>query len=308
MKILAVSYVHPDTVAVLERDHDLICNFKASNDDVRELIVDREMIIFRSGVNITGEIMALAPNLRYVIRAGSGLDNVDLDYIARNNLELFRIPEPGARAVGEITFGFMISMARQVRELDIATRKGNWMKLSAEGYLLRNKTLGIIGVGNIGGLVAKMGSAWDMKIIGCVEFPTQEKREALQKQNVLLTDLETVLKESDFIAVHVPLKDSTRNLIDEAEFSMMKEGVYLVNMARGGVVNEEALAKALTSGQVRAAALDVHKNEGEGKISPLVAFPNVILTPHIGAQTMDTQREIGERIQEIVQEVVSYAV
>lgn len=304
MKILIASYVVPEIIEALQKDNDVVCKFRLSQEELNELIVDREVVVLRSGVHLNAEAMALAPELKLVIRAGSGLDNVDLDYIQQRELNFARIPEPGARAVAEIAFGFMIALARQFREADIATRDGRWIKTQIEGYLLHEKTLGIVGVGNIGTTVARMGVAWGMKVIGCVERPREGVKSKLHRDNIDLVDLDTVLTQSDFVSLHVPLKASTRNLIGATELAKMKQGAYLINLARGGVVDEQALHDSLVNNHLRGCAVDVHLHEGDGQVSPLAHLPNVLLTPHTGAQTVDTQIEIGKRILGIIKHQV----
>lgn len=303
MKILIASFVVPEVIDALKAEHDVMVKFRPSTDELKELIVDREVVILRSGVYMIPEVMSLAPNLKLVIRAGSGLDNVDLDYLRDNNIHLARIPEPGARAVAEITFGFMISLAREFGVADPALREGRWIKTQVEGFLLRNKTLGIVGVGNIGKTVAQLANAWGMTVVGCVEHMSNEVVAAYQEQHIELVSLAELLQRSNFISLHVPLKESTRNLISTDELAMMKQGAFLINLARGGVVDEEALYESLLNGHLRGCALDVHEREGNGEISILAELNNVILTPHIGAQTVDTQIEIGQRILDIMQDM-----
>ena len=203
--------------------------------------------------------------------------------------------------MAEMSFALMLALSRNIFMADRMTKQGHWIKHEIEGYLLANKTLGIIGAGNIGSKVGQIGADLDMEVIGCVEHPSQQRAEELLTKGIFLTSFEEVISRSDYISIHVPLKDSTRNLINADVLKQMKPGVYLINLARGGVVDEEALLHAMSNGgAVRGAALDVHKQEGEGKISALASLPNVILTPHIGAMTIDTQREIGHRIIETV--------
>jgi phosphoglycerate dehydrogenase-like enzyme len=161
--------------------------------------------------------------------------------------------------------------------------------------------LGIYGAGNIGSCVGQLGAAWGMEVIGCVEHPTRASADRLRRKDIRMTSRDEVLARADFLSIHVPLKDSTRNLINAQAFSRMKPGAFLTNLSRGGVVNEAALYQALVNGHLRGAALDVHEQEGEGKISPLAGLKNVILTPHIGAGTFDTQREIGEIVIEAIE-------
>lgn len=301
MNILIASSIDSQAVAQLERDHDVVCAFGAPETELRALMHDREVLIFRSGVTISAEVMRCAPGLKLLIRGGSGFDNIDLDHLHSRGLELIRVPEPGARAVAELTFALMLALARNVLEADRLWRKGRWVKHQFTSYLLHGKVLGIVGAGSIGSQVGRLGAAWGMEVIGCVARPSPTIAEKLCKADLRLVDFDEVVASSDFMSVHVPLTEATRNLIDADVFGRMKPGSFLVNMARGGVVDEAALHSELVSGtRLRGAALDVHAAEGEGRISPLADLPNVVLTPHIGATTVDTQREIGERILAIV--------
>ena len=300
MKILIVSSIDPSAVAKLREQHDVVCDFHAKTETLPALIKDREVLIFRSGINITADVMACAPHLKLLVRAGSGFDNVDLDYIQAQGIEMFRIPEPGAKAVAEMSFALMLALSRNIVEADRLTKQGRWAKNELTGYALAGKTLGIVGAGNIGTHVGHLGVAWGMHVMGCVANPSPKVAAALADKGVRLTDFNELVAKSDYLSLHVPLSDSTRNLINEDVLRRMKPGSFLINLARGGVVDEAALHKALTEGWLRGAGMDVHKAEGEGKISPLAGLPNVILTPHIGAGTFDAQREIGGRIVEIV--------
>jgi D-3-phosphoglycerate dehydrogenase len=301
MKILIASPIDPETLKELEKHHTVICAFDAVPDVLKTSIQGCDALIFRSGVKITREVLQSSSNLQLIIRAGSGIDNIDIEYVTQHKFEFVRIPEPGARAVAEMSFGLMLALSRNIFLADRMTKQGHWIKREIVGYLLANKTLGIIGVGNIGSTVGHMGAIWEMNVIGCVEHPSQQRADELNPKGIHLMSFKEVISHSDYISIHVPLKDSTQNLINADAFSLMKPGVYLINLARGGVVDEDALLYSMSNGgPVRGAALDVHKQEGEGKVSPLAGLPNVILTPHIGAMTIDTQREIGRRILETV--------
>lgn len=300
MKILVATPIHSETLEKLKVQHDVICAFNGSKEVLQAKIVDREALIFRSGVQITAEVMECAPNLRLLIRGGSGVDNIDLDYVRDQGIHLVRVPGPGAKAVAEMTFGLMLVLARNILRSDRLLRQGRWTKHEMTGYQLRGKTLGIVGAGNIGSKTGELGVAWGMNVIGCVERPSPAIAERLSAKGIRLTDFDEVLSAADFLSLHVPLKESTYRLIDADALARMKPGAYLVNMARGGVVDEAALYKALVDSHLRGAALDVHEQEGEGKISPLAALPNVVLTPHIGAGTYDSQSEIGDIIMETV--------
>lgn len=305
MKILIASSICPDAIAALEAEHDIVRAFGAPKADLRSLIADREALIFRSGVKITAPVMENAPGLRLIVRAGSGYENIDLDHVRRRRIRFVRIPGPGAQAVAEMSFCLMLALARKLRWADGEWRRGNWVKSAAEGHLLRGKTLGIVGAGNIGSRTGKLGAAWGMRVLGCVERPGPERRARLRRDGIELAGLTEVLAESDFVSVHVPLQASTRNLLGGGALALMKPGAFLVNLSRGGVVDEKALYDALTSGRLAGAGLDVHQNEGDGQISPLAALENVLLTPHIGASTVDSQREIGRIILSVIQEAAT---
>ncbi len=302
MNILIASSIDEEAIAKLRENHQVVCAFRdVTEEKLRTLIRDCQVLVFRSGVKISAELMECAPDLKLLVRAGSGLDNLDFEYVQQRGLKLVRIPQPGARAVTEMAFAFMLALSRRLLEADRSMREGRWAKHELTGYLLQGKTLGIVGVGNIGGCVADMGVAWGMNVMGCVEHPSPERIEKFREKGIRITDFDQVLAEADYLSIHVPLKENTRFMIHAEELARMKPGSYLINLARGGVVDEKALYKALTDGgRLQGAALDVHAQEGEGKLSPLAGLPNVILTPHIGAMAFDTQREIGRRVVETV--------
>jgi D-3-phosphoglycerate dehydrogenase len=301
MKILIASKIDPTSIEKLEENHEVICAFGADQEVLKSLIKDRDILVFRSGVKISAEVMAAAPDLKLLLRAGSGVDNLDMEYVNQRGLRLVRIPGPGAKAVAEMTFALMLALARNLLEADRLTRQGHWAKNELYGHLLTGKVLGVLGAGNIGSVVGHLGAAWGMKVLACVEHPSSDRAEQFERAGIELTSCEELLSRADFVSVHVPLKDSNRNLINDEMLAYMKPGAFLVNIARGGIVDEDALYRALIEGRLSGAALDVHKAEGEGKVSPLAELKNVILTPHIGANTVDSQREIGEIIVDSVE-------
>ncbi len=305
MKILVASKIHPASLEKLKETHDVICAFGADKETLKSAIQGCDILIFRSGVDISAEVMAAAPSLKFLIRAGSGVDNLDMNYVEQQGLRLTRIPGPGAKAVAELTFAFLLALARNVLEADRLTRQGHWAKHELTGYLLRGKVLGVLGAGNIGSLVGRMGTAWGMKVLGCVEHPSLERAKEYKSIGIELATREQIMAESDYITVHVPLKASTRNFVDKDALALVKPGAFLANLARGGLVDETALYQALVEGRLSGAALDVHQAEGEGKVSPLAGLKNVILTPHIGANTIDSQKEIGEIILQTVETYVA---
>lgn len=308
MKILLASPIHKDALAELLEQHEVVEAYDAPQDVLKSRIPGCHVLIFRSGVKITADIMAQSPELGFIIRAGSGIDNIDLDYVLQNNIRLVRIPGPGAKAVAEMAFALMLNLARNVRTADELLRQGHWAKHHMTGYLLTGKVLGIVGAGNIGTRVGQLGAAWGMTVLGCVETYQPERAEKLSRIGIRLTTFDEVISSGDFVSLHVPKTPATTHMINAETIARMKQGAYLINLARGGVVDEQAVYQALVTGHLNGAALDVHEQEGEGKISPLASLKNAILTPHIGAGTFDSQREIGEialaKIREFQEELV----
>jgi D-3-phosphoglycerate dehydrogenase len=299
VRIALASPIDGVAIARLREQHDVVCAFEDPG-SLPVAIADREALVFRSGVAVTAELLDAAPDLRLLVRAGSGLDNLDLDHAERRGIELVRIPEPGAQAVAELTFAFMLALSRNLIGADRSMREARWAKFELEGHLLQGKTLGIVGLGSIGTRVAQMGLAWGMRAVGCVRRPTPERTRDLMASGVTLLPFDEVVTQADHLCLHVPRNDETIGLIDADVLARMQPGSYLINLARGGVVDEAALHDAIVSGHLAGAALDVHGSEGAGERSPLADLPNVILTPHIGAQAIDAQRRIGERVVEII--------
>lgn len=302
MRILVASGISGDALDALSTDHDLVMAVGGTEDELAEAISDCDALIFRSGVQISQKVLNAGRSLSLIVRAGSGYDNIDLTPVRRRGIRFVRIPGPGAKAVAELSFTLMLTLARQLLWADSNWRRGHWVKPKAKGRLLTGRVLGIVGAGNIGTRVGALGSAWGMEVLGSVEYPSPVVEERLAGHGITLTDTDSVLSKSDFVSVHVTLQESTLGLIGEREIALMKSDAFLVNLARGGVVDEEALRAALVEGRLAGAALDVHATEGEGRLSPLADLPNVVLTPHIGASTVDTQREIGEVILRVIEE------
>ncbi len=299
MKVLLASPIDPAATEILRDRYDVA---QAAPADLRSAVVDAEIVVLRSGPMLSADILAVAPRLRLIVRAGSGLDNIDVDAARAHGIMVARIAGMSGTPVAELTFALLLALARKVTLADRLIRDGRWPKQQLSGPLLRGKTLGVVGAGNIGGLVGQMGYAWGMHVLGCVARPDATLGEQLAERGVTLTDFDEVVERADFVTLHVPLSHTTRHLVDAEVLDRMRPGSLLVNMARGGVVDEKALYEALIEGEtVAGAALDVHETEGEGTISPLAALPNVVLTPHIGAMAVDTQQRIGARVLELVE-------
>jgi phosphoglycerate dehydrogenase-like enzyme len=301
MNIILMSRVDPEALEVLRRQHDVVCAFDASDEERLLLVADREVLVFRSGVRITSELIAAAPRLELILRAGSGYDNLDIDAARKAGIRVVRIPGPSARAVAEFALALVLCLSRNVALADRLVRQGRWPKAELAGPALLGKALGLVGLGSIGTQLAELGQAVGMRVLACVRHPEARDAAALQTQGIQLATFEHVLSEADYLVVLTPLDESTHHLIDARALSRMKPGSYLINVARGGVVDEKALLDALRAGsRLRGAALDVHEREGEGAISGLTKLDNVILTPHIGGSSLEAQNEIGVRLIELL--------
>ena len=190
MKILLASPISTEAIQKLRERHDVISAFDTDSKLLGQLLADREALVFRSGVEIDREVLRNAPNLRLLIRAGSGIDNLDLDYVREQRLHLVRIPEPGAKAVAEMAFALMLALSRNLLEADRLTRRGDWAKQRLTGYLLWGKTLGVVGAGNIGSRVGELGAAWGMHVLGCTEHTDQVEASRLLQKGIRLAQFE----------------------------------------------------------------------------------------------------------------------
>lgn len=306
VNVVVASPIASEALTALSQQYSVTSAVGASAIELANHLRSAEVVVCRSGVNLTADLLDSAPRLRLIVRAGSGTDNIDLDVVEERGITLRRIPEPGARAVAELAFALMLALARNLLVADANLRQGHSTKHELPGYLLHGKTLGIVGAGTIGAQVGAMGAAWGMRVIGCVKPGIAESELRSEEAEISLLGFDEVLKQSDFLSVHVPLNSETRGLIGRSELRAMKPGAFLLNLARGGVVDEKALLETLCADSgIAGAALDVHEQEYEGAVSPLAGLPNVILTPHIGAQTVDSQLDIGRRIEKIIREFFS---
>jgi D-3-phosphoglycerate dehydrogenase len=301
LKIVLFSRIDSTTIAKLERDHDLKCAFDLSAGVRETMLCDREVLVFRSGVKVSAELLRGAPDLRLIIRAGSGFDNIDVDAARRHGIRIVRIPGPSAQAVSEFAFALLFNVSRKVGLADRLIRAGHWPKPDLAGHLLTDKVLGVVGLGGIGSRVGTLGVALGMRVIGCVRHPEAYEEEALAAKGIELASFERVMTTADYVVVSTQLDESTHHLVDSDALSRMRPGGYLVNVARGGVVDEVALFDSLESDDgLAGAALDVHEEEGEGIVPRLAQLPNVVLTPHIAGSAIESQAEIGRRVLELL--------
>ena len=247
-----------------------------------------DALVVRSRTTVSPEVLAAAaPRLRVVGRAGVGVDNIDLQAARELGVTVVNAPVAMTAAVAELTLALMLSLARRVPQAHASLQRSEWRKAELYGVQLQGKTLGVIGVGRIGSAVAGLAAALGMRVLGHDPILAPA---TLRQRGVEPVDLEALLAQSDFISLHVPLDDQTRAMIDAARLARVKPGAFLINTARGGVVDESALLQALESGRLAGAALDVFGREPPGD-DPLLRHPNVVATPHIAAQTVEAQQQ-----------------
>ena len=263
-------------------------------------IRDFDGLIVRSETQVAEPVLNAGKQLQVVGRAGVGVDNIDVDAATRLGVTVVNAPSSNTIAAAEHTIALMLSLARHIPQAHGALIGGRWDRRSFLGAELLGKTLGIIGLGRIGAEVARRASAFDMRIVGFDPFVSNEQGRHV---GVGLFPFEEVLRQADFLTLHVPLTDATRRLIGADELGKMKQGSFLVNCARGGLVDEEALHQSLQAGDLAGAALDVFAEEPPGE-NPLLQLPNVVVTPHLGASTAEAQAAVAREVAEQVIDVL----
>jgi len=251
-----------------------------------EALAESDALIVRGRTKVTSAVIeAAGPRLKVVGRAGVGVDNIDLESARACGITVVNAPEAATVAVAELTLGLMLALARQIPTADAGLRRAEWRKAELHGSELSGKTLGIIGVGRIGAVVASRAAAFGMRVLG--HDPLLSDAE-LQRRGTEPLGFDALLGKSDYICLHLPLTDETRGLIGRETLQRFKPGARLISAARGGIVDEAAVLEALEAGQLAGVALDVYAEEPPGAL-PLRRHPNVVLTPHIGAQTQEAQ-------------------
>ncbi|NWG07244.1 MAG: hydroxyacid dehydrogenase [Chloroflexi bacterium] len=253
--------------------------------DLLRVIPEYDALIVRGRTKVTASVIEAAARLKAIGRAGVGVDNIDLEAAKKRGIVVVNTPMSTTVAVAELTFGLMLSLARDIPRADGAMKQGKWLKKELEGMELNGKTLGIIGMGRIGTQVGKYAAAFGMNVIA---YNPQVTEDQIRERGAEPVSIQDLYAWSDYISLHLPYTVHTRDLIGPLAFSQMKDGVRIVSTARGGIIDEAALLDALNSGKVAGAALDVFAQEPHG-LTELISHPRVIGTPHIGAQTAEAQ-------------------
>jgi D-3-phosphoglycerate dehydrogenase len=258
-------------------------------------LAGRQALLVRGQTKVTAEVIARAAGLRVVARAGAGVDNVDTKAAAAAGIAVYNAPGANAVSVAELTWGLIFALMRHIPEADATTRAGKWEKSRLAGLEVNGRTLGVVGLGFVGREVARVGVALGCRVLGFDPDPAAAPHLA----GVERVDMERALFEADIVSLHAPLSPATKHLLDAARIARMKPGAYVVNAARGGLIDETALAAALAGGHLGGAALDVFEQEPPAG-SPLFALPNVVLTPHLGAATAEAQERAALMAAEAV--------
>ena len=288
IKILLCDSIHEDGVQMLQdAGFQVDLDTEITPEELLQKIGAYDAMVIRSRTKVTRKVLDAATNLKAVARAGVGLDNVDLQYAKEKGVMVFNSPEAPCNAVAELVLGMMFNMARMISEADAGMKQGKWEKKRLTGFEIQGKTLGIIGFGRIGYTLGKKAKCLGMRVLA-YDVAMDAVKRYVDEVGAEAVDLNTLYSESHFITVHVPLLPQTKHMISKEEFNKMRKGVYVINAARGGVIDEDALKKALDSGKVKAAALDVYEEEPNPD-EDLVCRPNVVCTPHIGAGSEEAQ-------------------
>ena len=297
MKVLVADDLSADGVAILKRGKGLTVDVRVGLKpaELKEVLGEYDALAVRSATKVTAEILEAGKRLKVIGRAGVGVDNVDLAAANRRGVVVMNTPGGNTITVAELTVAMMMAVSRHIPQATASLRAGKWEKKKFEGRELFNKTLGVIGIGNIGSVVVERCLAMTMKVVAFDPFISAE---AAKRLGCELVDLDTLYARADYVSLHVPFTEQTKNLVGAAALAKMKKGAFLVNCARGGIVDEAALCEALKSGHLGGAALDVFATEPVSPENPLLKLDNFICTPHLGASTHEAQQNVAVALAE----------
>jgi len=272
---------------------------KLSLEDLKKAAADVDAIIVRSETKITAEVLASSKKVKIVGRAGVGVDNIDVTAASRQGVIVVNVPGGNTISAAEHTVAMILALSRNIPQANASLKAGEWKRSQFTGTELQGKTLGLIGLGRIGREVSKRCQSFGMNVMGFDPYTTEEYAKNF---NIKLSTLEEIYAQADYITVHVPLNDTTRHMFNAETLKKLKPSVRLINCARGGIIDEQALADAIKSGHVKGAAIDVFEEEPPKKDNPLLALPNVIVTPHLGASTEEAQVKVAQELAETLRD------
>ena len=297
--ILVADAIALDALTPLSSDprFNLTVKTGLKGDELRDAIAGADAVLVRSATKITRDSLSRADRLKVIGRAGVGVDTIDVDAATERRIPVLTAPAGNTVSAAELTMALLLALARRVPAADRSMRAGEWDRKSFNGVELYGKTLGLVGAGRIGGEVAVRARAFGMRVIVFDPFLNPDRASAL---GVETGGLDETLERADVLSVHVPLTDETHGLIGEAQLAKLKPSAFVLNVARGGVVDEDALIKALQNKRLAGAALDVYSMEPLPADHPFRSLPNVVLTPHLGASTAEAQQNVAIEIAEAV--------
>lgn len=303
-KVLIADPISLRGVEELSRDNalDVIVKTGLSEPELLQIIPDIDAIVVRSETKITAALLQAGKSLRAIGRAGVGVDNVDVETATRRGIVVLNAPGGNTVSTAEHAFSLLLSVARKIPQADASVRTGSWNRKDFQGVELYNKTLGVIGMGRIGSELSRRAIAFGMRVVSFDPYLSATRARSLQVE--LVEELDDLLASADFISLHTPLTPETHHLLDAARLGKTRAGVRIINCARGGLIEEAALADALKRGHVAAAALDVFEQEPLPADSILRGAPNLVLTPHLGASTAEAQESVGIEIAQSVRAVL----
>jgi D-3-phosphoglycerate dehydrogenase len=303
MKILISDKLAEEGLAILKavKEFEVVCQYGLSPEDLKKIIGDYDALIIRSGTTVTADIVEHAKKLKVIGRAGVGLDNVDLKAATKRGIVAMNTPAGNTTSTAEHTMSMILALSRNIPQAYMSMKSGKWDRNKFNGVELYGKTLGVIGLGRIGSTVARMAQGFGMVIKG---YDPYLSREVAAQRGIDLLELDELLKISDYITIHIPMSDETNHMISDKQFALLKKNVRLINCARGGIIDEKALAKALEEKRIAGVALDVFEQEPLPADSPLLKFDNVVITPHLGASTSEAQVNVAIEIAHAVRDAL----
>lgn len=299
LKIFVADRVSSDFAKKIGELGEVVVKPGLSEEELCREIEKYEVLIVRSATKVTRRVIEAGKKLKIVARAGVGIDNIDVKAAEEKGIKVIYAPEASKTAVAELVMGLMLCWARKIPQAYRELKEGRWEKEKFVGTELKGKTLGVIGVGRIGGEVAFKALAFGMRVLGY----DLVRREEVGEKGVVYVDLPTLLRESDFVTIHVPLTPETEKMIGERELSLMKPTAVLINTSRGKIVDEDALVRALREGKIAGACLDVFREEPTKNLE-LLSLEQVIPTPHIGASTVESQQNIALILSQKIRELM----
>jgi D-3-phosphoglycerate dehydrogenase len=302
MRILVTETLSERGLALLRRDFDVDVREDLAKGDLAGVIGLYDALVVRSQTQVTAEVVEAGEHLKVIARAGIGLDNVDVEAATRRGVMVVNAPQSNILSAAEHTVALLLSQARMIPQADQALKRGEWARSRFQGVELAGKTLGVVGLGRVGAMVAHRAGAFGMRVIAFDPYVSRDRAKEMGVE--LMPGLEAVLVQADFLTIHLPRTPETEGLIGERELALMKDGARIVNTARGGIVDEDALAKALKDGHLGGAALDVFAVEPTTE-SPLFELENVVVTPHLGASTVEAQDAVGSEIVRLLLEAMA---